>query len=207
MSSATWKTSLRLWLIRTTPRPRSASRRTSLSTCSVWATPRAAVGSSRITSWSSTAPRGRSRRSAADRPRARRRACAPTARVRTERPSRVSRAAASMASSSSSPRLVHLAAEEHVVDDVEVVAQREVLVDDLDAEGVRVLGAVDVTGWPSKVYSPSSKAWMPAMPLIRVLLPAPLSPTSAVTSPGVDVEVDAAEHVHGAEALVDARAG
>src|SRR5687767_10274340 len=39
------------------------------------------------------------------------------------------------------------------------------------------------TGLPSKVYSPSSKAWIPAIPLIRVLLPAPLSPTSAVTWP------------------------
>ena len=36
-----------------------------------------------------------------------------------------------------------LAAEEHVLDDVEVVAQREVLVDDLDAEGRDVVGAVD----------------------------------------------------------------
>src|SRR3954469_3288258 len=46
------------------------------------------------------------------------------------------------------------------------------------------LGPCTVTGRPSKVYSPSSKAWMPAMPLIRVLLPAPLSPTRAVTWPG-----------------------
>src|SRR6478752_709668 len=46
------------------------------------------------------------------------------------------------------------------------------------------LGPWTFTGLPSKVYSPSSKAWMPAMPLIRVLLPAPLSPTRAVTGPG-----------------------
>ena len=39
-----------LWLIRITASPRSASRRTSRSTCSVWATPSAAVGSSRTTS-------------------------------------------------------------------------------------------------------------------------------------------------------------
>ena len=78
----------------------------------------------------------------------------------------------------------HLAAQEHVVDHVEVVAEREVLVDDLDARArSRPCGPCTVTGWPSKRYSPSSKAWMPAMPLIRVLLPAPLSPTSAVTWP------------------------
>ena len=70
------------------------------------------------------------------------------------------------------------------MDDVEVVAQREVLVDDLDPERVGLRGLWTVTGSPSKRYSPLSKAWMPAMPLIRVLLPAPLSPTSAVTLPG-----------------------
>ena len=43
--------------------------------------------------------------------------------------------------------------EEHVVDDVEVVAQREVLVDDLDAERVGVASARGpCTGWPSKRY-------------------------------------------------------
>src|SRR4051794_23341470 len=47
------------------------------------------------------------------------------------------------------------------------------------------LGPCTLTGLPSNSYSPSSKAWMPAMPLIRVLLPAPLSPTSAVTLPGL----------------------
>ena len=49
-----------------------------------------------------------------------------------------------------------LPAEEHVLHDVEVVAEREVLVDDLDAERGGVAGAVDVTGWPSKRNSPES---------------------------------------------------
>src|SRR5262245_26553924 len=40
-----------------------------------------------------------------------------------------------------------------------------------------------VTGSPSKRISPSSIGWMPAMHLINVDLPAPLSPTSAITSP------------------------
>src|SRR6266542_586764 len=41
------------------------------------------------------------------------------------------------------------------------------------------------TGFPSKRISPSSGAWMPATHLTRVDLPAPLSPTSAMTSPGL----------------------
>src|SRR5919107_922764 len=40
-----------------------------------------------------------------------------------------------------------------------------------------------VTGEPSKTISPSSAGWIPAMHLISVDLPAPLSPTSATTSP------------------------
>src|SRR5918998_6577221 len=36
---------------------------------------------------------------------------------------------------------------------------------------------------PSKTISPSSTGWRPAMHLISVDLPAPLSPTSAMTSP------------------------
>ena len=47
--SATAMTSAMLWLMRITPRPRSRSRSTRLSTSAVWATPRAAVGSSRMT--------------------------------------------------------------------------------------------------------------------------------------------------------------
>src|SRR5689334_20612391 len=39
------------------------------------------------------------------------------------------------------------------------------------------------TGWPSQRISPSSMGWMPAIDLIIVDLPAPLSPTSAMTSP------------------------
>src|SRR4051812_35802854 len=45
------------------------------------------------------------------------------------------------------------------------------------------LGPWMVTGWPSKTSSPESIGWMPAMHLISVDLPAPLSPTSARTSP------------------------
>src|SRR3954447_15339757 len=44
-------------------------------------------------------------------------------------------------------------------------------------------GPETVTGRPSKRNSPLSIGWMPAIALISVLLPAPLSPTSAVTLP------------------------
>ena len=47
--SATSKTSARLWLITTTPSPRSRRRLISSSTWAVWGTPSAAVGSSSIT--------------------------------------------------------------------------------------------------------------------------------------------------------------
>src|SRR3984885_11961664 len=51
--SATSKTSTRLWLITTTPSSRSRRRRIRFRTCAVWATPSAAVGSSRSTTFGS----------------------------------------------------------------------------------------------------------------------------------------------------------
>src|SRR3954465_3453075 len=44
-------------------------------------------------------------------------------------------------------------------------------------------GPDTVTWVPSNQISPSSAAWMPAMHLMSVDFPAPLSPTSAITSP------------------------
>ena len=77
--------------------------------------------------------------------------------VRTDRLASVSRALRSMdALVDRTPAGLHLAAQEHVLDDVEVVAQREVLIDDLDAERGGVARAVDVTGLPSKRNSPLS---------------------------------------------------
>ena len=97
-----------------------------------------------------------------------------------------------------------LAAEVHVLDDVEVVAEREVLVDDLDPELGRVLRAVDAA--PACRRRGSRRCpqpWMPATHLIRVDLPAPLSPTSAITSPRSHLEVDVGERLHRAERLRD----
>ena len=80
--------------------------------------------------------------------------------------------------------VVRLAAEVHVLDDVEVVAEREVLVDDLDPELGGVLRPVDRgPACRRRGSRRSSGEWIPATHLISVDLPAPLSPTSAITSP------------------------
>ena len=73
-------------------------------------------------------------------------------------------------------RVVRLAAEVHVLDDVEVVAQREILIHDLDAESAASLGPWIETGFPSNEISPESIGWIPAIDLISVDFPAPLSP-------------------------------
>src|SRR3954452_11202121 len=48
---------------------------------------------------------------------------------------------------------------------------------------VASVGEPTDTGRPSNRYSPSSPGWIPAIALISVDLPAPLSPTRATTSP------------------------
>ena len=64
--------------------------------------------------------------------------------VRTESDRSVSDASRSISPSSKVPQLGLFAAEEHVLHDVEVVAQREVLVHDLDAEVRRLARVVEV---------------------------------------------------------------
>ena len=102
---------------------------------------------------------------------------------------------------------LQLAPEEHVVDDVEVVAQREVLVDDLDAERVGVLRAVTVTGSPSKRISPVVEGVDPGDALDQRALAGAVVTHERGHAAGPDVEVDVVQHVHGAEALVDASEG
>ena len=129
----------------TTASPWSASRSTSSSTCCVWATPSAAVGSSRITrrEFHITA-----RATATD--------CRwPPESVATgwriepnrrhrEAFHRLGRLGLHHGLLEPLEHVVGLAAEVHVLDDVEVVAEREILVDDLDPELRRVLRPVDV---------------------------------------------------------------
>ena len=77
-----------------------------------------------------------------------------------------------------------LAAEKDVGGDVEVIGQREVLIDGLDAErlGVRA-GSSIATALPSKRSRLHPRVTAPDRILIRVDLPAALSPTSACISP------------------------
>ena len=97
-----------------------------------------------------------------------------------------------------------LAAEEDVGADVEIVGERQVLVDGLDAAARGPRG-----GWrrptrsPLYQISPSSGWKTPEIALIRVDLPAPLSPASATTSPRTQLEADLLERVDAAEALGD----
>ena len=77
-----------------------------------------------------------------------------------------------------------LAAEEHVRHHVEVVRERQVLVDDLDPEPSGVARAVDVDRLALDQNLALVERVNPAIPLISVDFPAPLSPTRAMTSPG-----------------------
>ena len=76
-----------------------------------------------------------------------------------------------------------LVAEQHVLDDVQVVAERQVLVDGGDPERGGVRGLCRWTGLPCQMISPASAPRSRRCVLISVDLPAPLSPTSAVTWP------------------------
>ena len=169
------------------PRPCSRRRLISASTCAVCATPSAAVGSSRMTTFASTST---AREIATDwrwppesdgdpLP------YAPDGRHAGGRSS-TSSERFSISSSWSGPtrRLRLLAAEEHVRDDVEVVAEGEILVDGRDPEPRCVAGGVDLHFLAVDEGRPWSGRCAPEMHLISVDLPAPLSPTSATTSPG-----------------------
>jgi hypothetical protein len=76
-----------------------------------------------------------------------------------------------------------LAPEEDVAGGVDVLGQRELLVDRLDAVLLRVTGLVMVTGSPLIRISPESAGGHRER-VHQGRLPAPLPPTSATTSPG-----------------------
>ncbi len=96
-----------------------------------------------------------------------------------------------------------LAAEEEVGDDVEVVAEREVLVDGRDAEGLGVLGAAD----PDRAALPGDGALVDGVDPGDRLDQRGLSGTVVADQgddlTGVDVEVDVGECLDSAEALGD----
>ncbi len=196
----------RLCEISTTPRPCSASRRTSSSTCSVWATPSAAVGSSRMTSleFHITA-----RATATD-------WRCPPERVATgwridlivvtRRPSSVSAVFTSMIGSLSRWKsVVRLASEVHVLDDVEVVAEREVLVDDLDPEPSGVLRAVDGDGLAFEDDLALVVAVDACDALDQRRLAGAVVADERHHLSRASIEVDVGQRLHGAERLRDPR--
>ena len=184
MRVATSKMSWRLWEIRMTARPCSARRATSCSTCSVCETPRAAVGSSRITSleFHITA-----------------RATATDCRwppesvatgwridliVVTASVFRVSDVFASIGGSFSRWNQSFSSRPRYMFWTTSRLSQsaRSWYTTSIPRSAAAFGLWID-TGLPSKKIWPESIGWMPATHLIRVDLPAPLSPTSAITSP------------------------
>ena len=100
-----------------------------------------------------------------------------------------------------------LHAEEDVLGDREVRRERQLLVDHRHARrGAPPAARPARTAAPSSFISPASGCSAPERTFMSVLLPAPFSPTSACTSPARDREVDAAQRLRGAEALLHARA-
>ena len=75
-----------------------------------------------------------------------------------------------------------LAAEEEVLDDIEVVAESKILVDRVDPEPCGVHGRADLDLAAFEEIWLSSAGCVPAITFTSVDFPAPLSPTSATTS-------------------------
>ena len=190
--------------ISTTARPRSARRRTRLRTWAVCATPRAAVGSSSMTTleFQSTAL-----------------AIATVCRWPPERLATRWRTDFTVRTDSDFERLLGrllhaalvehdaaapLTAEEHVLDDVEVVAQREVLVDDLDAERAGVARRVhgDRVALEEVVAGVDGVGAADALDERRLAGAVVADERGDLAGRGA--EVDALEDVDRAEALVDA---
>ena len=97
-----------------------------------------------------------------------------------------------------------LAAEEHVLDDVEVVAQREVLVNGLDPEPRRVARAADV----DRLAVPEELAVVrrvgPRDDLRQHRLAGAVVTAEGRDLAGGNVQVDAVEGLHGSEVFVNA---
>ena len=192
MRSATANTSGMRWLIRTTAMPWSRRRRIRFSTSATWRTLIAAVGSSISTILASDS-RVRAIATAWRWPpdicRPGRAAGSPTSARRTARRRARYMAPCSRGSRTARSRLPELAPEKDVRRRRQVVAERQVLIDDLDA----VLRAPRPAGgsarrWPSmRDAAVRSGGKLPAMILTSVDLPAPLSPIRPTTSPGSSV--------------------
>ena len=80
-----------------------------------------------------------------------------------------------------------LAAEEQIAGDIDRVAERKVLIDHLDARGACVGRRGEDHRLAVDLDVPASGMTAPDSTLLKVDLPAPLSPTSPSTSPGFSV--------------------
>ena len=182
MRSATSKTSAGCARRATTARPCSASRLTRSSTCTVCATPSAAVGSSRITRREFRRTARRPRPTAAARPRATRPAAASSGSWHRKRPQRLGRPLLHRRSrkrkSGRAPRARGTCSGRcRGCRRARGPGRRP------RSRACRVLGAWSDDLLPVEEDLAFVDGWMPAMHLINVDLPAPLSPTSAITSP------------------------
>src|SRR5579862_238116 len=177
-------TSCRLWEMITTASPCSARRRTRSSTCSVWATPSAAVGSSRITSFefhitaraTATDCRWPPERVATG--------CRIERIVVTASDFIVSAVFCSMIGSLSRWKRSWASRPRYMFWTTSRLSQRarSWYTTSIPSRAAS-FGPWIWTCSPSKKISPLSAVCVPATVLIRVDLPAPLSPTSAMTSP------------------------
>ncbi len=99
----------------------------------------------------------------------------------------------------------HLVAEEHVLHDVQVVAERQILVDGRDpGRRWHLVGARKCTGRPCQIMLPRGGLPDPRDRLDQGGLARPVVPDQGRDLPGRDVEVDSAERRHRAEVLADA---
>ena len=100
-------------------------------------------------------------------------------------------------------RVVRLAAEVHVLDDVEVVAEREVLVDDLDPEPGGVLRAVDRDRLAVEEHLALVDRVDPGDALDQRRLAGAVVADERHHLACADLEVDVRQRLHGAEDLRD----
>ncbi len=108
-----------------------------------------------------------------------------------------------MSSSSSVNRRDTFAPEEHVLDDVEVVAERQVLIHGLDPERGGFAGRPDVNGLPLPRDLTALRGVDPGDALDQHRLPGAVVAGERGDLPGRNVEVDADERLHRPEVLVD----
>ena len=101
------------------------------------------------------------------------------------------------------PNSSFLAPEEHVLHDVEVVAEGEVLIDDLDAEAGRFAGAVDVDELPVEAHFAAVVGLHAGEALDESRLAGAVVADEGGDLSGVGLEVDTFEDIDGTEALDD----